>query len=530
MEAVDPNNTIIQRQGQIASAAIQKEQQAPIPQTKPQPNSPLTSLSSYIGTETPMMQLNSSDIFPGMNEPTIIGETKVGGTNIHTFASGQNYFPFNIAQERKRALNNAAILRYKQQKQSQRELNFKPDKTPAVYEEQYNNMFHDQIQNLYKDKVAKYGGNAVAAYDSMLDSASDDYGDLHHRLDNLNSVADNLSYVYDFAQKIAGTKERSPLAKYYPPEAKQLATDLLEGRVKKEDWTKQGWAEDKLSELHGYDNLVKALVSPEITPLIQTNVDKLLRESMVKDETGKFRLNEEKVKGYKAPQETIDRIINTMDASGYTFSDKQVAQMPKLIENYMRARVKETDVEKYIAPNQWQGTKGFDDKKMWYSMAPPRQVAGGYNSTAPSVAFGQKGVSNLPDNTFKKTANEEVTGKPVDVVNFGTVEEPNLFLELQVPTKALSASEALAKYPKKDDRDKYYRELKGKPKSELIPLSGDAGEENRKKFSGEYSIQDINDWYKDNVKGYKGAAAPAAAAPKSTPSTPANEIRSKYSY
>lgn len=496
---IDPNAAIQQEQKKVLTA------EAPLPNMRPNPENPLNKLGNgYAGTESPMMQLNAEDIFPGMQENIIPGyySGKIVGSNpLYSFSAG-GYFPYNIAQQRKRALNNAAILKVKQEKDARKQLEFDPNKTPSVYEEQYNNMFYDQVQNLYKEKVNKYNGNSVAAYNAMTDPTTQDYKDLHNRLNNLDAVANNLQYVYDFAQRVAGTKEASPLKKYYPQEAKQLAADILEGRASKDDWAKENWAKDKLSELRGYDNLVQALTSPQIAPLLQTNVDKLVRQSMAKDETGKFRINEKKLKEYKSEDETVKRIVSTMDNMGYTFNQKQIDKMPELIDNYMKARVKEADLEKYVGPVQaWTG-KGFDEKKMYFNVVDPKGRFlrdGQYQTpTGKTVVYGVKGATGLPMNTFLDTEGKPTTGKPTgNLLNFGTNSNPKLYMQMQVPKP--DVLNAILNAPD-EQRQQIASEYFAHPENyteTVLPISDT--EENKVKFSGEYSIQDIDSWYKSQV-------------------------------
>jgi hypothetical protein len=521
---IDINAILNGRKKEIAETEQKSQQTQPAPPViAPTPNyraNPNDSLAQYYGAgnETPQMNLNTEDIFPGYEKSAVLDMASAPMIGSYPLLSAANYIPYNIIAKRQTALNNAAIQKHKHEAQMNKLWDYDPSKTPGEYTAEYNESFYSGIGDLHNKFVKQFGGNSVAATEASQTPGTPQYQELHNYLGNMQALSENLNYVNDFAQRVAGTKAKSPLARYYPPEAFKIATDVLSGHVKLSDLGKDGKkVSDLVDQMRGYDNLITTLSKPEFKSMLQPDIQSIMSRTLSsrKDAAGKYIVDEKKLKDYAVPDATIKRVMDILEQSRLSFPDSQLKKMPQIIGDIMKSYVRETETKSTeTPPNVWEG-KGYDKKKMWFTISPPRQVAGGYRSTAPGFKFGQNGAPDLPVNTFEDTQGNEVTGKPIDVLNYGTVDNPNLFMELHVPV-AKKTKEELAQMRIKEP-DKYATYLKdaNKFKSELVPLSGQNGEGNRDKFSGEYSIQDVNDWYKDAVKGYAPSAPSATSGTKS---------------
>lgn len=377
------------------------------------------------GNQSPAADLNTEDIFPGYTEPLIAGHYtgKIVGS-VPLFGSGDTYFPYNIAEKKRLALNNAMIAKGNQEQKLASSLQVDPYQTHDMFQRKYDEIFLDGLGDVWKQFDKDYNGNKIQAYKDVTTNPNSPAAKVYNNyLGNMRGLATEGKPLFDLATKIVNGTEGK---QYFSPEAKETAAKILNGKLDKDKLKNDpSYVSDLIADMRGYDNLDNAFANDKnldaiITPDLTNKEFKFRRWD---PNTGKAIFDEIEIMRWAKESDVKKKAAEYLldPNNGYSFSKNQSSpkRMEAMLGYYMKEKVKNS--QQFEAPhtgdvNVYGG--GYGVGNAVFNPIKPRTF-----SNKDQTAYGDKAKEVLTESTFNsETKQFERNGRPVLITNKSTGE------------------------------------------------------------------------------------------------------------
>ena len=200
----------------------------------------------------PLVDINANDLFFASNEPILKG-TASGSFmgNQPIFVGGGDYFPAQVLNQRKKAIQDAAIA------QKQKEQDFLSQRAPLIkdkgFQKNLNDRFNNEHNALVDEALETYGQDGW--YDAITDQSTDIGRRYVNFSDNMNFLAGSADQSTDLIATTRNNMNEGKLV--YSPETMQMLDDYenMQGQFANGDVGSLVNLREEYGKLQGYIGL-----------------------------------------------------------------------------------------------------------------------------------------------------------------------------------------------------------------------------------------------------------------------------------
>lgn len=199
----------------------------------------------------PLVDINANDLFFASNEPILKGMSSgvlTGSRGI--YVGGGDYFPAQVLNQRKKAIQDAAIA------QKQKEQDFLSQRAPLIkdkgFQKNLNDRFNGEFNSMVDQAKETYGDGW---YDAITDQSTDIGRQFVNFSDNMNFLAGSADQSTDLIATTRNNMDEGKLV--YSPETMQMLDDYenMQGQFANGDVGSLVNLREEYGKLQGYIGL-----------------------------------------------------------------------------------------------------------------------------------------------------------------------------------------------------------------------------------------------------------------------------------